>query len=1315
MDFFRIETKTKNSSICVYPEFIIGKTRDLMIRGHSFYAIWDEESGLWSTDESDVQRIVDSELYEFKDAHQDIFDKPLSVLAMSRFGSNMWKIFKQYTLNMFDSYHQLDTKVTFQNSPVKKNDYISKRLPYALEEGPFPAYEELMSTLYDPDEREKLEWAIGAIISGDSKKIQKFIVLYGEAGSGKSTVLNIIQMLFEGYYATFEAKALGSRSNQFALESLRTNPLIAIQHDGDLSRIEDNTLLNSIVSHEEIVMNEKHKSQYQVRLNCMLFMGTNQPVKITDAKSGILRRLIDVSPSGRKVPTKRYFELMNQIEFELGAIASHCLSVYQDCGPSHYSSYRPLSMMYETNDFVNFIEANVKFFMARDYVTLQQVWDMYKEYCDEALVQYRMPKRKVREELKSYFEEFHVDGTIGNERVYSYYRGFLAEKVTGFTPFVCNEQLEETRSNGTSSESSEHSSQTLLQFVEQPSLLDEVLSGCLAQYANDKETPLQKWDNVQTTLKEIDTSRLHYVKPPISHIVIDFDLKDVNGRKSFERNLQAASKWPATYAEVSKGGHGIHLHYIYDGDPTTLSAVYSEGIEVKVFSGKSSLRRKLTLCNDLPIAHISSGLPFKEVKKKVVEQDTIKNEKHLRALIEQNLRKEIHPGTKPSIDFIDKLLQDAYDSGMVYDVEDIYPRIMAFANNSSHHSTYCVRKVMNMKLHSERESDSPKSWKDIKVDDLVFYDIEVFPNLFLICFKKKGKDSPILHFINPTPEECEQLMRMPLVGFNNRRYDNHILYGGYLNKSIEDIFHMSQKIVEGSRNAMIGAAYNLSYTDIYDFAMTKQSLKKWEIELGIHHQENAYPWDQPLPEDKWPEVISYCENDVLSTEKTFDHLSADFKARLILSKLSGLTPNDTTQQHVAKIIFGDDPNPQQKFVYTDLSTIFPGYKFENGKSTYMWEEVGEGGYVYAKPGMYQNVALLDIASMHPTSLEQLNAFGPYTPRFSDLKKARILVKHHDKDGASKVLGGALAEFLTDESEMDDLAHALKIAINIVYGLTSAKFDNKFRDPRNVDNIVAKRGALFMILLKNECQKHGIPVAHIKTDSIKIPNATSDQIRFVMDFGKQYGYIFEHEATYERMCLVNNAVYIAKYTPEYKHGKWTATGAQFQHPYVFKTLFSKEPITFDDFCETREVKTALYLDFNESKPEGEHDYHFVGRIGRFVPVRAGTKGGYLYREKDGKYYSVPGGTDWRWKEAELVKGLGIFDEVDEGYARSLVDDAIDNMSQYGDVEAFLDTNTPFANPEFEDFSLLCQAEYPDCKGCPYLEQDKFCTYSFNIPF
>ena len=350
-----------------------------------------------------------------------------------------------------------------------------------------------------------------------------------------------------------------------------------------------------------------------------------------------------------------------------------------------------------------------------------------------------------------------------------------------------------------------------------------------------------------------------------------------------------------------------------------------------------------------------------------------------------------------------------------------------------------------------------------------------------------------------------------------------------------------------------------------------------------------------------------------------------------------------------------------------VEPFFPGYTFDHGKSLYWGEEVGEGGYVYAEPGMYRAVALLDIASMHPSSIMAERLFGDiYTARFGDILAARLAIKHGEFEKAEKMLDGKLAPYLKDKDAAKNLAQALKIAINSVYGLTSAGFDNPFRDKRNIDNIVAKRGALFMVNLKHAVQDQGFTVAHIKTDSIKIPNATPEIIKFVMDYGKEYGYTFEHEATYDRMCLVNDAVYIAKY----EDGKWTATGTQFQVPYVFKKLFSREPIEFDDLCETKSVSTALYLDMNEGLPEDAHNYKFVGRVGRFSPIKSGCGGGLLLRKTDKGYSAATGSKGYRWMESEEVKKLGKEKDVDRSYYDRLVDEAVETISQYGDFEQFI---------------------------------------------
>jgi len=1313
MDFYQIkERSAKNGVLEIYPDFRVCRSKDLMVRGKSFYAIWDEENGLWSTDEYDVQRIIDKDLLEYKEKITSRTNSSVYVKLMSDFSSNSWVQFKKYVQHISDNAHQLDESLTFSNTVVKKKDYISKKLNYPLERGDYSAFEQIIGTLYEPDERAKLEWAIGSVIAGDAKNIQKFIVLYGEAGAGKSTILNIIQKLFEGYYTTFEAKALTSSSNAFSTEVFKSNPLVAIQHDGDLSRIEDNTKLNSIVSHEEMTMNEKYKPSYMSKVNCFLFMATNRPVKITDAKSGVIRRLIDVKPSGKKIPPKKYNALMSKIDFELGAIAEHCLEVYREMGKNYYQNYRPLEMILQTDVFFNFVEDNYYIFKEQDGVSLKQAYDMYKTYCDNSLVDFKLPRYKFREELKNYFKTFEAVARIDGKQVRSYYTGFISSK---FNSSVLDKNEEEKPNS--------------LVLEETKSLFDDMCADCYAQYATKKETPFKKWENVKTKLSDLDTKKLHYVKPPENHIVIDFDIKDSDGNKSAELNLNAASKWPPTYAEFSKGGNGIHLHYIYDGDVSKLSNVYSDGIEIKVFSGKSSLRRKLTKCNNIPVATINSGLPLKG--EKMIDFTQAYNEKAIRTLIKKNLNKEIHPGTKPSVEFIYKILEDSYNSGVHYDVTNLRPEILAFANNSTHHSIYCVGLVSKMKFKSEEPSENVEQYEE---DVIVFFDVEVFPNLFLVNWKYQGDDKKCVRMINPSPSDIEQLLKFKLVGFNCRRYDNHILYAKYIGYNNQQLYKLSQRIINGSKNAMFQEAYNLSYTDVYDFMAKKQSLKKWEIELGIHHQELGLPWDEPVPKEKWELVAEYCDNDVIATEKVFEYGEADFIAREILADLSGLTVNDTTNQHTARLIFGTERNPQSEFIYTDLSEMFPGYEYKNGKSFYRGEEPGEGGYVYAEPGMYGNVALLDVASMHPTSIEQLNLFGDtYTKTFSDIKKARILIKHGDFESAGKMFDGKLEKWLENKSIAKSLSYALKIAINSVYGLTSARFENKFKDPRNVDNIVAKRGSLFMIDLKKAVQEKGYTVAHIKTDSIKIPDANKDIIDFVIDFGKKYGYSFEHEATYEKMCLVNDAVYIARYLDinsceklygadyvyssyetladnKEESGKWTATGAEFAHPYLFKTLFSKEPIEFEDMCETKTVTGALYLDMNEDLPDVSeidkelknresaaknkkslfpdvstsdliamssegHDYHFVGKAGSFCPILPGRGGGILYREKDGKYYAATGSKGYRWLESEVVKANNKIDDIDKSYFNDLINSAISDIELYGDFEWF-SSNDPY---------------------------------------
>lgn len=1295
MDFVEIkERSVKKGLIEIYPDFNNISSKDLMVRGGKFKAVWDEEAGLWSTNEFAIQRMVDRQILDKKNEVQSRTDETVRPLLLKNNSNGKWAEYINYVKRLPDNAKPLNGKVIFENTETKKSDYATFKLPYSICEGSMDSYEKIISTLYDPDERAKIEWAIGAIISGDAQKIQKFLVLYGDPGTGKGTILDIIEQLFklndkEKYTAKFEGKELGLSSSAFATSVFASNPLIAIQSDGNLSKIQDNTTMNSIIAHEEILIKEKYIPSYPMRIKSFLFMGTNQPVKITDAKSGIIRRLIDVRPSGRLLSPEEYDIHTENVKFELGAIANHCLKVYKSMGKNYYNHYKPIDMMYKTDPFYNFVEDSFYVFKRDDGVQLKNAWEMYNQYCDDSRIEKRLQQFLFREELKNYFERFDKVARVDGKQIRSYYSGFLAEKF---------EQAEKVL---------EKKPDTWLIFKDcesNQSIFDKIYKDCKAQLATMTGKPKRKWENVTTTLKDIPTNELHYVwfsEKEKNLICIDFDIKDESGNKSFEKNYEAAVKWPPTYAELSKSGGGIHLYYLYDGDVTKLSTVFNEYVEIKTFTGNSSLRRKLTKCNDISIATISSGLPLRE-EKKVIDFQAMRSENVLRATIERCLKKEYEnmPSTTQNVNFIRHLLDEQYEDGsLTYDIRDMKKAIRLFCLNSTNQAEHCMKEFTQMHFTSKdielKEADLEAAFEPVRPSDdapIVIFDCEVTKNFFGIVIKELDKE-PIKMY-NPSPLDVAQLLKYRLVGFNNLKYDNHILYARILGADNYSLYLRSKDLIDGKKDAEFKRAKDISWTDVLDFSSEKMSLKKFEIKYNLPHREFPMKWDQEVPEDRWDELMDYCTNDVIATEALFKILAPDFTARKILAELSGLTVNDKTNTHTTKLIVGSDKNPQSKFVYTNLSTVFPGYEFNSsgidrnrypkdekgkpifvsGKSIYRGEDPSEGGYVYAEPGVYTNVALLDIASMHPTSLIQMNMFGPYTKNFEELYKARLYIKHKEFDKAKALFGGKLTPYLDDESTAKELSHALKIAINSVYGLTSAKFDNKLKDPRNMDNIVAKRGALFMIDLKHAVQEKGFTVAHIKSDSIKIPNATPEIIQFVMDYGKKYGYVFEHEDTYDRLCLVNDAVYIARYKEPHKDKNgndiwWTATGAQFQHPYVFKYCFSKEPIEFSDMCETKSVTTALYLDMNENLKDGEHNYQFVGRVGSFCPIKPGKGGGLLMRESGEKFNAAGGTKGFRWLEAYTVQELHKEDDIDIRYFRKLVDDAIDNISKYTDYYDF----------------------------------------------
>ena len=188
--------------------------------------------------------------------------------------------------------------------------------------------------------------------------------------------------------------------------------------------------------------------------------------------------------------------------------------------PEYYDSYIPKAMMTVTNSFYNFMQELYAAMDGKDGICMKDAWYMYKGYCEEANVYKPLPRNKFKEEICLYFHEYYEryyteDGT----RV----RGYLKDIKVGM---LNGEEGSTEEAPAKKTEGSKW-----LDFSDHTtSVFDEDCALCPAQYATTNETPALAWKSVKTQLKDLDPTKLHYVKVPVQHIVIDFDLKK-DGKK----------------------------------------------------------------------------------------------------------------------------------------------------------------------------------------------------------------------------------------------------------------------------------------------------------------------------------------------------------------------------------------------------------------------------------------------------------------------------------------------------------------------------------------------------------------------------------------------------------------------------------------------------------------------------------------------------------------------------------------------------------------------------------------------------------------
>jgi len=185
------------------------------------------------------------------------------------------------------------------------------------------------------------------------------------------------------------------------------------------------------------------------------------------------------------------------------------------------------------------------------------------------------------------------------------------------------------------------------------------------------------------------------------------------------------------------------------------------------------------------------------------------------------------------------------------------------------------------------------------MENLVVFDCEVYPNLFLICFKGLEsqkvitisiKDKEVLSDIDIATIKSIFMNKM-CFGFNTRNYDIPIILYALKKMNPYQIFNLSKNIIEKSQygwqtlqsqNLKIPESWK--WFDIQEVAGARSSLKLYGARLHSNKIiELPYDPTIELNQEQINNVITYCVNDLDLTINLYERLKDQIELRAKMS------------------------------------------------------------------------------------------------------------------------------------------------------------------------------------------------------------------------------------------------------------------------------------------------------------------------------------------------------------------------------------------------------------------------------------------------
>lgn len=189
-----------------------------------------------------------------------------------------------------NGYYDPIKRQMFPHSPSYKaiNQLPHEYIPYKETEGK-EVDKWLQFIAEDPEDREMLLQYCGLCMTRDVRQ-QKFMILNGSGGSGKSTLIRMIEhVIGEDNIASISLKELSQRFASYGLMGKILNSCA----DLEVTALEDTSLIKKILGEDLIRAEAKGKNAVFFRSYAKLIFSTNElPAVLSEKTNGFYRRLL---------------------------------------------------------------------------------------------------------------------------------------------------------------------------------------------------------------------------------------------------------------------------------------------------------------------------------------------------------------------------------------------------------------------------------------------------------------------------------------------------------------------------------------------------------------------------------------------------------------------------------------------------------------------------------------------------------------------------------------------------------------------------------------------------------------------------------------------------------------------------------------------------------------------------------------------------------------------------------------------------------------------------------------------------------------